>query len=288
MREICEFRISEKVARRFLSPEDGKTIGIQPGYEGVRKVEVDTGGKLYARIGELERQMQRQGTIFFSSWDIRRKYTESELNGAELFHLRVRPFLQSAGEMCGTQYDDAAGCSHCGAGAPQLNELRLEAGRISRTRDVTRTIAQVEVIFSSRLVEAFREHKMTGARFRPVLRKGGKSTLDMWFQLEVCSRPLEMVPPTRCGNDPFDHDEKGEFRCPLGHVAGLNLLSELWVRREGYDGSDLCATRQHVGMRSRNDGVFRPYPLLLISPRLRQLLEDLEAKGYELEVAHFA
>jgi hypothetical protein len=71
-------------------------------------------------------------------------------------------------------------------------------------------------------------------------------------------------------------------------VAGLNLLSELSVKRTGHDGSDVCATRQLVGPRSRNGGVFRPYPLLLISARLRKLLERLKAKGFELEVAHFA
>jgi hypothetical protein len=49
----------------------------------------------------------------------------------------------------------------------------------------------------------------------------------------------------------------------------------------------VCATQQLVGPRSRNGGVFRPYPLLLISPRLRRLLESLKAKGFELEVAHF-
>jgi hypothetical protein len=32
--------------------------------------------------------------------------------------------------------------------------------------------------------------------------------------------------------------------------------------------------------------VFRPHPLLLVSPRLRGLLGELKAKGFELEVAH--
>jgi hypothetical protein len=58
------------------------------------------------------------------------------------------------------------------------------------------------------------------------------------------------------------------------------------VVREDWDGADLCATKQWTGMRSRNGGVFRPHPLLLISPRLRDLLGELKAKGFELEVAH--
>jgi hypothetical protein len=39
-------------------------------------------------------------------------------------------------------------------------------------------------------------------------------------------------------------------------------------------------------MRSRNGGVFRPHPLLLISQRMRRLLTDMKAKGHQLEVAH--
>jgi hypothetical protein len=282
MREIAQFRIPEEKAKRFLRPEDGVVLGTT-----VRKLQVDTRDSLYARIGELNKQFNEQGSTFFLGWDLQRKYTKAELKAAELFQLQIRPLLQSAGELCGTQYDDAAGCPHCGAGAPQLNELRLDPGRISRSKDMNRTIAQNEVIFSSRLVAALREHNITGARFHPILRKGGKSALDTWFQLEVCSRPVEMAAPTRCGNNPFDDDEKNEYRCPKGHVVGLNLLSEVWVKRESYDGSDLCATRQLVGMRSRNDGLFRPHPVIFISPRLQQLLEELGARGYELEVAYF-
>ena len=91
---------------------------------------------------------------------------------------------------------------------------------------------------------------------------------------------------TRFGINLFDPDENGEYRCPLGHVLGLNLLSELSVVGEDWDGADVCATKQWTGMRSRNGGVFRPRPLLLISQRMRNLLAALKAKGFELEVAH--
>jgi hypothetical protein len=283
MRELAEFRFFEEDAQKYLDPEDGEVLG-----DSVRKLVIDVRDARYEQIGRIAREHARQRKMLFTAWDIYRKYTKSEMEAAELFYLRIRATLQPAGENCGTEYDDAAGCSHCGAGAPQLGGLRLDPSRISRSKSMARTIAYNEVIFSAQLVEAFREHGITGARFLPVWRKGGKSRVDSWYQLEVCSRPVEVVEPTRFGSNPFDLDESGEFRCPLGHVTGLSLLSEIWVRRESYDGSDLCATRQHVGMRSRNGGLFRPYPLLLISPRLRQLLEDLEAKGYELEVAHCA
>ena len=40
---------------------------------------------------------------------------------------------------------------------------------------------------------------------------------------------LEIVPPTGAGVDPFDEDPEGRYRCPCGHVLGLNRLSELWI-----------------------------------------------------------
>lgn len=283
MREIADFRIAEHKARRFLGPEDGTVLGGD-----TRKLVLDTRDSLFSRVGELDRQFRKEGSAFFLGWGLRRQYTRAELEKAELLHLRVRTTFEPEGGRCGTEYDDTVGCPHCGVGARQLNELRLEASRIPRGKDVARTLAYSEVIFSTRLVETFREHGLTGARFHPVLRKGGKGVIEGWYQLEVCSRPVEVAPPTRFGIDPFDEDEQGLYRCPLGHVPGLNLLSEAWVKRESYDGADLCATRQHVGPRSRNGGVFRPSPVLLVSPRLARLMGQMKAKGFELERAHLA
>jgi hypothetical protein len=281
MRETIEFRISEDKAERLLSPGDGKRMSL-----GTRKLVLDTNDIRYARVGRLERELKSQGSYFFSSWDLRRTYTKKELAVAELFQLRLRSAFEPEGEVCGTRYDDAVACPHCGAGARQLNELMLDPSTLPRGKDITRTIAYSELIVSARLVEALREHGMTGARFLPVLRKGGRGVIDSWYQLEVTSRPVGVAPMTRFGIDPFDLDEPGEYRCPRGHVAGLNILSELSVRREEWDGSDVCAARQFIGYRSDNGGAFRPYPLLLISQKLRRLLGELKAKGFELEVAH--
>jgi hypothetical protein len=109
--------------------------------------------------------------------------------------------------------------------------------------------------------------------------------LPKWYQLIIKSPPVPTSPPTRFGAEPFDEDPEGRFRCPKGHVAGLNLLSELTVARVGWDGSDLAATREMVGIRR---GLLRPAPLLLISPRLWRLLRENNINGYKVEVAHLA
>ncbi|MFP2926774.1 hypothetical protein ACLESO_16555 [Pyxidicoccus sp. 3LG] len=285
MREICEFRFDERDAQRHLRPDDGELIGL-PGGGGVRKLVLEADDSRFARIGEIESQFKKKGAAFFTSWNIRRRYSKAEIEAAGLFHLLLKATVEPEGERCGTKYDDAAACPHCGAGARQINPLMLVPSSLPRAKDAVRTLAYREVLFSARLVEVFREHGITGARFHPVLRKGGQGVIDSWYQLDVCSRALEVVPPTRFGIDPFDFDARGEYRCPLGHVAGLNLLSELSVRRGDYDGADMCVTTQLVGPRSRNGGVFRPYGMLLISPKLRGLLSRLKLKGMEFEVAH--
>lgn len=107
--------------------------------------------------------------------------------------------------------------------------------------------------------------------------------LPVWYQLIVTSNPVPMVAPTRAGIDPFDDDPKGEYRCPYGHVIGLNLLSEVSVLREAYDGSDVVRTSNMTGHRM---GLLVPSPSLLISPRFYKLLKEHKIKGYKAEVAY--
>jgi len=106
-----------------------------------------------------------------------------------------------------------------------------------------------------------------------------------WYQLLITSEPVPVLPPTKFGLDPFDEDPTGSYRCPFGHIAGLNLLSEVTFSRGQWDGSDLARTKEMVGLRG---GVVRPHPILLASPKLRQLFLDHPVRGAEFEVAHLA
>ena len=113
-------------------------------------------------------------------------------------------------------------------------------------------------------------------------RRCGKPT-PVWYQLIVTSSQAEIVPPTRVGIDPFDDDPKGECRCPLGDLIGLNLLSEVSIRVASRGDTDFVCTRQFVGVRR---GLLRPRRVILISPKVRRLIESERLKGVEIEVAH--
>ena len=106
--------------------------------------------------------------------------------------------------------------------------------------------------------------------------------LPVWYQL-VATSAVEIRPPTLVGVNPFDDDTKGECRCPRGDTIGLNLLSELWVSEKDFNSCDIAYTKQYLGVRR---GLLRPEPLLLISQRLWQVLEENAVKGLRVEVAH--
>ena len=123
--------------------------------------------------------------------------------------------------------------------------------------------------------------------------------------LIVVSTSLAIVAPTRVGITPFDDgseqsqnqeehldnlsingswcDRQGQYRCPLGHTIGLNVLSELSVDETEFEDCDVALTKQRVGVRR---GLLRPKPLLLISPRLRETLIKRDFSGMNFEVVH--
>ncbi len=113
--------------------------------------------------------------------------------------------------------------------------------------------------------------------------------LPVWHQLVVMSEPVPAVTPTQFGIDPFDDDAGGKYRCPAGHVSGLNLLSELSVARDAWEGCDVGRTQNLVGLpwpAGQTHGVRAPAPELLISARFRDLLNRERIRGWRADVAY--
>jgi len=129
------------------------------------------------------------------------------------------------------------------------------------------------------LDEAYAEYATSR---REKARRKGKPA-PVWHQLIVTSAHAEIVPPTRVGNNPFDDDPKGEGRCPLGHLIGLNRLSEVSISATTRGDVDVVSSRQFVGVRR---GVLRPERLILISPKARSIIESEGLKGTTIEVAY--
>jgi hypothetical protein len=278
MRELIEFRIPEEHAARWLSDSDGITLG-----GSVRKIELEASDARMSVIAEAEHALRRHGRSFFTAWTQRRTYADAELESATLLRLKISAVFEPSGEAGGTKYDESGACQHCCAGATQLGPLFLDVKRIPKGKDFAKTIAG-EIVISRRASDLLLQHGITGVAFHAVRSKGAKSMeLSEWSQLVVISAGAEIVAPTRAGNDPFDNDPKGEFRCPKGDLLGLNLLSEVFISSESRGEADVVASRQFTGVRR---GSLRPQRSLFVSPKLWRLIDSERLTGCEIEVAH--
>jgi hypothetical protein len=216
-------------------------------------------------------------------WIITRKYTKEELASAQLFLLTITACFEPPGVDYGTQYDESAACLICGAGRKPIGPLILSISTIPRGRDMAFTIADDEWIVSERFVRLAEKNRLTGMRFDPVRgpRKGNAET--GWYRFGALSRPLPFHEDTHFGISPYEDDTKGKYRCPKGHVKGLNVLSEVVVKKAGWDGSDMCVTREYVGVKG---GDVRPRQFILVSPAFHRLCQKEKVKGCSFEVAY--
>lgn len=280
MRETIEFRIPEAYAQEFLTDADGVCLG-----GSVRKIELSKNDPRFQQIGDADRVLKSRGRAFFTAWLPHRRYHKNELTSAEALRLVVKQWIEPVGEECGTEYDESTACSLCGGGATRKSVLILDAKSLPKHGKlaIAKTIAG-EVVVSESFTNIFNGNRLSGATFKPVFRRGRPTEqLQGWYELVLTSSPVEVVAPTQAGVDPFDDDVKGAYRCPRGHVIGLALLSELWLATSGLGDQDIACTRQLVGLRR---GVLRPEPELIVSQRLRTLVEESGLKGARFEVAH--
>ena len=74
----------------------------------------------------------------------------------------------------------------------------------------------------------------------------------------------------------------GEYRCPQGHLLGLNLLSPLYVNLTQCPAADLLSTRQYISTRR---GLLRPERMLVASQRFRATVAEDGLKGFRFEPA---
>ncbi|HET8622328.1 MAG TPA: hypothetical protein VFM14_02075 [Gemmatimonadales bacterium] len=281
MREFLELRVAEEYAGELFAETEGKLLGT-PGQQSIRKVIISTSDPRLPAIRDLQARLNANGRSFFYGWDFHRRYTPAELSAARVFHVAALPTFEPEGEECGTAYDESTVCPICKAGRQQCSPLRLDVRRIPRRGDWARSIADDWVV-SARLAKAMRDAHMQGIQLDPVQpRRPASPDSSPWYQLRPAGPPVDLLPETRFGIGPFDDDTAGQYRCPVGCISGLNLLSDVHVAEPGLGMLDFAVSKQRYGVRR---GQLVPRPLLLISPRLRALLVELGVRGCKIEVA---
>lgn len=216
---------------------------------------------------------------FSIGWYLR-KYTKAELLKAEILLLKITSHFEPAGEECGTVYRTL--CKYCNLGE-QLSDLALDLRHVPQNKDISETISWIEWIVSPRFADAAIKNKLTGLELRPIfdIRKPTKHSSD-WHQLIVTGHAGKLAEATKLGRDPFSPSQFS-WKCPLGHSVAAEFLSEVYLNRDGWDGSDISVTQSCFGQ-GRN--LLRPTPLIIISQRSYRALEEAGLKGFSCEIAH--
>jgi hypothetical protein len=291
MTEYVNVRASETLDQgelvAFLKsrfPEKTKLVGrtVVKGTECV-EVRVPSGSPEFEEIREFIDARRKQGLDGFSNFSIGwhlRKYTKAELRQAEVLRLDIPSHFEPSGEECGTIYETL--CSECNWGR-QKSDLILDLRRVPQHKDISETIAWIEWIVSSKFVRAFAGNSLTGAEFKPIFEfKIPTKQSKEWYQLIVTGKAGELENTTKLGRDPFSPSEIS-WRCPLGHAIATNFLSEIYLNRNEWDGSDIAATNALFGQ-GRN--LLRPAPLIIISQRTYRVIEESGLAGFSFEIAH--
>ena len=232
------------------------------------------------RFIDARRKLGQRGFSDFTIGWYLRKYTKAELQNAEVLRLTIASHFEPSGEECGTIYETL--CNYCNWGR-QVSDLILDLRRVPQHKDISESIAWVEWVVSSNFVRTFTENNLTGAEFRPIFefKNPTKQSKD-WYQLWVTGRAGELAETTRLGRDPFSPSQIS-WRCPFGHSVVTEFLSEIYLQRSTWDGSDIAVTDAFFGQ-GRN--LLRPTPLIIISQRMYRSLQEAGLKGFSVEVAH--
>ena len=247
------------------------------------EVRVSSNSPEFEEIRRFIVARRKQGLHGFSDFTIGwylRKYAKVELQEAEVLRLTIPSHFEPSGEECGTIYETL--CDHCNWGR-QVSDLILDLRRVPQHKDISETIAWVEWVVSSKFARTFAEKKLTGAEFRPIfdLRNPTKESKE-WSQLRVTGKAGVLAEKTELGRDPFSPSEVS-WRCPLGHAVATEFLSEVYLHRNAWDGSDIAITS---GLFGQGRNLLRPTPLIIISQRLYHALQEARLTGCSYEVAH--
>jgi hypothetical protein len=268
------FRVREELAHLVFADSFGKKLG------SVRHVELDESDPRLQEVKILQTDLREDGKSFYFGWGIDRKYTPKELAVAELFYVSAPTFAgEVTAEEFGTEYDGSSGCRRCKSGAEVRGAMRFNLNRLGK-RLMGYTLAS-ELLVSDRLAQELVEQGMTGLRFEQIQHTGRMPPRTNWHQLKTTSR-VSLSSENTFGESLDLFAPSDFYSCACG-LKGLRRLSQPYVVKETWDGSDFCESSEFVGAFW---GVFRPSREMFCSPRARRLLIDNKVSGLLFEVAN--
>jgi hypothetical protein len=286
MKEIYEFRINNKFASMLFNKNEGKQLQ----FGNVVVIQITKNDPRFSKIGELQNEFNGKDKLFYTSWNIIRIYSKSELDSALLLQIIPKKYYSSIiPEEMGTIYDEKTACKICGVGTTQIGPLKISKNKAPK-KDLAILLGN-EAIVSEKFVDKYINYKLKGVEFKQVY--SGKNTIN-YYQLLSNSPFINVSDKTTTGIHPFDFSENDSdgtpYKCPKGHKIGLNILSELYVKEIlKIEEFDFYITREHVGVTRKNhenEGFLRAHPMYLCSQKFREMVEKEKLSGFGFEVVY--
>lgn len=290
MKEFAELRVRERFAKLLFRDDEGVRLGTS-----VRKIVLDTSDPRFQELPRLDAYCHKNfDTYFFAGWQKIYRYTKQEVAEAKLFHLNITKMFEPAGEECGTTYSSHDACGKCHTGAQQTSPLRLRRIRLSDKVVIARSIAD-EWLIRRDMVRQLEKVKVSGLVTQPIdssrsSSRGAPAFEANWVQLRDKPELVDFHEDTRIGIDlinldppPYQPEHPDWVHRCAPHLAGLNLVSPVTIKRKSWGGADIVFSSAMVGTRR---GLLRPARLILVSPRFAQVLRDVGGTGYRLDIAY--
>lgn len=277
MKTEVEFRLPERTARELLAPGEGEVVG------GIaRKLVMNADSRQFELFREMAIDRREKGDELFVSWRIHRSYSERELQNAKALRLIPETTIEPASVELGTLYDELHECPYCGTGRKQLSSLKVDSPQLPQGVQFAQTIARDEWICSPGWAGVISRMRHDGITLAPI--ESRSEQLRDWMQIQVdpSGYAVQILPRTVFGIDPFNRDEDGRYRCPLGHVAGLRVISEACVGVGSMEEVDFAVSDVSVGVKR---GVLRPCRMIFLSVAAWNALREIGTGGYSVEIA---
>lgn len=202
----------------------------------------------------------------------------------------------NGGPVDGTEYDLSSACPFCGSGAVQVGDLYLKRSEAPRKGDISRTIAGQTVVSLSLAYSLFHAG-LSGFHFRSV--KSSRDGSDLpWVQWFI----EEHLPPMSAASSGVIRDFKkynwGEPACAKCNRNGYFHTPEEPFQLRYDKGKvtesdlpDVLHTWEWFGYSWLSDPLkeshFGASPLLIVKPKVYQLLKQLRVRAVMFEPVEF-
>jgi hypothetical protein len=198
-----------------------------------------------------------------------RKYTQSEINNADLFWIHVNNQIDDGYNVYGTKFGGPNVCTKCGSGEVQESELILKTQKFKKMH--FSATFNFEYIVSAALANAIRNDYL-GINLLPIFDYKSYEKSNLIFQFLPENNLPTLVEPTKIS--------KSSLYCSSCGKNGLFIETEMHIKKTPDKVADAYFTKELFGEK-RNRAC--PGPELVLSKRLITKIKEFDKRALRIE-----